>query len=600
MRKKIFFYYLILVVTGVSIMAFFMTKEAHNLYQNELEEKLIYSTKLIGWELLQNGREDEEVDYNRAAHEYAKILTGDNINTTITATRITFIDYEGNVLGESEADYRLMENHKDRKEIREAIEKGSGMDIRSSGTLKSKFLYIARSLPELGVVTRMAVPMIQVEKIDWDILKYSIVVFLAGIIITSLLAWRFSHILLKPIDALAMAMDEVSQGDYSTRVRYTKNDEFKALSDGFNDMAQKLEVSVVELKDKNAKVELILDNMINGIIAVDYNSRIILINSVACEMFDIESVKHALETNFIENIRNNQLNLMINETMTDDVTLVKEINMSVPEERVFRVYSSPIRASSGSVDKLGVIISIHDITKIKKLEQIKTEFVSNVTHELKTPLTSIRGFVETLRNGAINKLEVANQFLEIIDVEAERLYVLINDILQLSEIETMPKDVQIDDYLLKPIVEEVLSIVDEVARKKNITIEIEIPEELGIKANKNRIKQMMINLLDNAVKYNVDNGSIRIKAFHSKDGIVISVRDTGIGIAKEHLDRIFERFYRVDKGRSRDIGGTGLGLSIVKHIVNLYDGHIQVDSEPDRGTEFIVSLPDKCLFEEES
>lgn len=581
-------------------MAFFMTKEAHNLYQNELEEKLIYSTKLIGWELLQNGREDEEVDYNRAAHEYAKILTGDNINTTITATRITFIDYEGNVLGESEADYRLMENHKDRKEIREAIEKGSGMDIRSSGTLKSKFLYIARSLPELGVVTRMAVPMIQVEKIDWDILKYSIVVFLAGIIITSLLAWRFSHILLKPIDALAMAMDEVSQGDYSTRVRYTKNDEFKALSDGFNDMAQKLEVSVVELKDKNAKVELILDNMINGIIAVDYNSRIILINSVACEMFDIESVKHALETNFIENIRNNQLNLMINETMTDDVTLVKEINMSVPEERVFRVYSSPIRASSGSVDKLGVIISIHDITKIKKLEQIKTEFVSNVTHELKTPLTSIRGFVETLRNGAINKLEVANQFLEIIDVEAERLYVLINDILQLSEIETMPKDVQIDDYLLKPIVEEVLSIVDEVARKKNITIEIEIPEELGIKANKNRIKQMMINLLDNAVKYNVDNGSIRIKAFHSKDGIVISVRDTGIGIAKEHLDRIFERFYRVDKGRSRDIGGTGLGLSIVKHIVNLYDGHIQVDSEPDRGTEFIVSLPDKCLFEEES
>ena len=225
------------------------------------------------------------------------------------------------------------------------------------------------------------------------------------------------------------------------------------------------------------------------------------------------------------------------------------------------------------------------------MEQIRTEFVSNVTHELKTPLTSIRGFIETLRNGAINDPDVAEKFLEIIDIEAERLYMLINDILHLSEIETKQKDNNIETYEFEPIVEEVLSILQGAADKKNVALISEVKNDIKITANRDRIKQMLINLIENGIKYNNEGGNVMISANKAEGKVIFSVKDSGIGIAKEHLPRIFERFYRVDKGRSRNMGGTGLGLSIVKHIVNLYSGDIKVNSEPGEGTEFIIKLP---------
>jgi two-component system phosphate regulon sensor histidine kinase PhoR len=231
---------------------------------------------------------------------------------------------------------------------------------------------------------------------------------------------------------------------------------------------------------------------------------------------------------------------------------------------------------------------------MKKLEQIRTEFVSNVTHELKTPLTSIRGFVETLRSGAVKDADVTAQFLEIIDIEVERLTMLINDILQLSEIENNHSDTNIGTHNLTDIITEVISILQSSADKKSIKLTVEAAPKIAIQANRDRIKQMLINLIDNAIHYNVENGSVRIKAVKAEGRLVISVADSGIGIAQQHLSRIFERFYRVDKGRSRNMGGTGLGLSIVKHIVNLYDGDIQVESEPGMGTRFIVQLP--CFF----
>lgn len=226
------------------------------------------------------------------------------------------------------------------------------------------------------------------------------------------------------------------------------------------------------------------------------------------------------------------------------------------------------------------------------MEQIRTEFVSNVTHELKTPLTSIRGFVETLKNGAIEDTSVAVKFLDIIDIEAERLYTLINDILQLSEIEAMQKDEGIIEMDLRQIIDEVVLILKSSADKKNITLEVSsTPSQIQVIANRNRIKQMLINLIDNAIKYNVENGKVDIKVEKHNGNTIISIKDTGIGIPKIHHSRIFERFYRVDKGRSRNMGGTGLGLSIVKHIVNLYSGDINIISEPGKGTEFVVKLP---------
>jgi two-component system phosphate regulon sensor histidine kinase PhoR len=234
---------------------------------------------------------------------------------------------------------------------------------------------------------------------------------------------------------------------------------------------------------------------------------------------------------------------------------------------------------------------IQDITKVRKLEQLRTEFVSNVTHELKTPITSIRGFIETLKNGSINNEKVAIRFLEIIDIESERLYALINDILQLSEIETKYQDTDLERLSLKSAVDDVFEVLQNIAGEKNIQLENKVDEKVLIKANRNRMKQLILNLVDNGIKYNVQNGSVTVDAYRDKGKVIISVKDTGIGIPSEHIARIFERFYRVDKGRSRDMGGTGLGLSIVKHIVNLYNGDIKVNSEVNRGTEFIIQIP---------
>ena len=590
MRKKIIFYYLILTITAVSIMAFFMWRAAYFLYKGEVEEKLVFSAKLIEQELSEKGRNNEKIDYNQAAHQYAQVLSAERVRQT---TRITFIDFTGKVLGESEADYRLMGNHRNRKEVREAIETGRGVEIRSSGTLREKYLYAALALPETGIVTRVAVPMVQLGSLNRKIIGASLLAFLIGLIITAVLAWRFSHNLLKPINALILAMHKVSRGDYSARMHYTENDEFSQVSAGFNQMTAQLASTVADLKKKNEEVELILNNMVNGLIAVDNRSRIILINALACKLFGLESVADAQGAYFIEKIRNNQINTMLQETVATGLPAVKEISSGFPQEKIYRVYSSPLKSSNSEDEGLGAVLSVHDITKIKKLEQMRTEFVSNVSHELKTPLTSIRGFIETLRNGAVNKPEVADNFLKIIDLEAERLYGLINDILQLSEIETMTQEAEIHDYLLSPLVDEVLAIFAEAAAQKEIAITTEIPPDLVITANRNRVKQMFINLIDNAIKYNVEQGWIRIKAWQTAEELVITLQDSGIGIEKAHLDRIFERFYRADKGRSRAMGGTGLGLSIVKHIVQLYNGTIQVKSEPGRGTEFCISIPQR-------
>jgi two-component system phosphate regulon sensor histidine kinase PhoR len=260
-------------------------------------------------------------------------------------------------------------------------------------------------------------------------------------------------------------------------------------------------------------------------------------------------------------------------------------------DKILRINTSPIRPDNSKNNNSGGILFIQDVTKVRKLEQLRTEFVSNVTHELKTPITSIRGFIETLKNGSINNENVAMRFLDIIDIEAERLHALINDILQLSEIETKLKEIDIESFCIKSLIDEVFEVLQNFASDKNISLQNKVDEKVLIKANRNRMKQLLLNLADNGIKYNVENGSVIIDAYRDEGKIIISIKDTGIGIPSEHVERVFERFYRVDKGRSRDMGGTGLGLSIVKHIVNLYNGDIKVNTEINKGTEFIIQIP---------
>lgn len=594
MKRKIFYYYIVLIVISISITGFFVYELASSVYSDEVENRVINTANLIQFQISDEATKGIKTDYNQAAQRYSTLLnksaeTPDDPKKN--ESRITFIDFNGKVLGESEADYKSMENHLSRKEIAEARQGKVGKDIRKSSTLSTDFLYIAVPIKSLNVIVRISTPLLQISHIKTIILCYTLIGILCGLVLTILLALKFSSNLAKPIYQLISASKTIAGGDYSKRITIDSKNELKQLTMTFNQMASKLEKNMADVMDKNIKVESIINSMTSGIVAVDKNYHIILINSIACELFNVENGPGLIGMNLLELIRNNQINSFLKETMEKNVSLVNDIIISAPENKVLRVYTNPIKSKDYNMPNSGGIASIQDITTIKKLEQIRTDFVSNVTHELKTPLTSIRGFIETLRGGAINDADVSDKFLEIIDIEAERLFVLINDILQLSEIETKQKDINIGAYKLKPIVEEIISILSGTAAKKDIKLINEVDEKVNIVVNKDRIKQMLINLIDNGIKYNKNSGSVTIKATKEGQLVTISVKDTGIGILSNDIPRIFERFYRVDKGRSRSMGGTGLGLSIVKHIVNLYNGDIKVVSEPGKGSEFIIQIP---------
>lgn len=564
-------------------------------YKAELEEKLKNNAKLIQLQLSEYRRLGISVDYNKSAKQYSSVLYPEGNSTPLkdqsNYLRVTFIDKSGKVLGESQKDYQTMDNHINRKEVQQALNGEIGKDTRFSRELKLNLLYIAvPSTPE-GVITRVSVPLIQLRNIEEIIFIYTGIGVFASIILTAIIAFWFSNRITKPVNELIKVTKDISDGNFSRRSDINLDDEIGELSRTFNIMAEKLEYTLAEMTDKNIKVESIINSMYSGVIAVDNNLRIMLINTISCGMFGIKNGPGVIGMNIIEIVRNNKVNNMLKDTIKNNIPYNAEISIGPPIDKTYKVYATPIKTNSPKQINSGGIVTIHDVTNLKKLEQIRTEFVSNVTHELKTPLTSIRGFIETLKSGAIEDKNVAVKFLDIIDIEAERLSILINDILQLSEIESRQRDSDIACHNIKDIVKEVLDMLQGVSAKKGVKLDVEVEEDIKVNANRNRIKQMLINLIDNAIKYNFENGTVEIRVYKKEAKIFFIVKDNGIGIDDQHIPRIFERFYRVDKGRSRNMGGTGLGLSIVKHIVNSYNGNINITSKPGKGTEFIIQLP---------
>lgn len=596
MKKTIIKYSVILVIIGISILGIFTSALARFLYKYEVQNNIQSNAKLISYQLQELSDKGQIIDYDKIAKAYEKLLNEEvNINNNFSyATRITFIDFQGNVLGESNSDFIDMQNHIDRKEVIEAIQGKIGADQRFSNTLQMNYLYVAVPISKMNIITRVSIPLYEINSINKTFFKYTLLGILIGILFTIPIAVRLSGIITTPIHTLICTSKEIANGNYEKRVAINSKDEIGQLAITFNDMATKLDQSLTGMRDKNIRIDTVINSMRDGIIAIDEHSKIMIINTIASEIFGVQHGSEIIGKNLIDFTRNSKINSLLSDTIKNDIALTDEITLFSPinnNELVFKVYTNPVKTLDAKKSNSGGVITLHDVTSIKKLEQIRTEFVSNVTHELKTPLTSIRGFVETLKSGAIEDSSVALKFLDIIDIEAERLYMLINDILQLSEIEGMKKDENIQSNNLSSIIAEVALILEPATNKKNVKLELKTDPKINIVVNKNRIKQMLINLIDNAIKYNVDNGTVIVTTSKSSGKTIISIKDTGIGIPPQHHSRVFERFYRVDKGRSRNMGGTGLGLSIVKHIVNLYSGDIRIISEPGQGTEFIIQLP---------
>ncbi|MFA6941887.1 MAG: ATP-binding protein [Clostridiaceae bacterium] len=492
--------------------------------------------------------------------------------------RVTYISRDGKVLGDTNKDYKDLDSHFNREEIIEARDKGYGNSIRHSDSTGENMLYYATKLPN-GDFIRSSVSIQNGVIKTGNYIKYYFIIIALVIFVSIILSYRVSYILIKPIKELQFVTSRVAKGDLDRRVHILTDDEIGQLGDTFNYMADQLKATINDALGKQNRVEAILKSMESGVIAVDKNYNVLLINPYAQKIFNIN--RDVIGENVLYILKDEELVNIIKERSEDYVE--KEIYN--PNERIIRIRTADIINGS---EIIGIVAVIQDITDIRKLENMRSQFVANVSHELKTPLTSIKGFAETLKD--VDDAATREKFLDIINEEAERLTRLINDILILSDLENIKEGV-FELINVKTSLENITAMMKKSADDKNIKLECSIDKNIFVYGNKDRFKQMLLNLVDNAVKYTDNGGNVGISAKEAGSSCVIEVTDNGIGIDKKHLGRLFERFYRVDKARSRDSGGTGLGLAIVKHIVLSMEGSIKVESEISKGSKFIVKLP---------
>lgn len=491
------------------------------------------------------------------------------------SVRFTVVNRDGEVIFDSERS--ILDNHKDRQEIIDAFNNGTGTSVRFSKTLSVDMVYYATKINE-DVVIRSSVPVNNIKVFTLGTLKYYIAIVIVVFLLSLTLAVKLVKIIVYPIKELEKVTAKIANGNLNKRAIIGNYDEIGLLAQTFNNMADQLETKINDSLDKQNKLEAILESMESGVIALDNNEKIILSNPYSKKIFDLQG--DVIGKKISSCVIDYDLINFIREL--PDIN-TKEIKLFHPIEREIRVKKAPI--ISELKNQIGIVIAIQDITDIKRLENMRSEFVANVSHELKTPLTSIKGFSETLRY--VDDSETKNKFLNIIDKEAERLTNLINDILILSNIENLHK-MENDNFRPKEVIENIIDIMRKQAEKKQVKIEFinEFSDE--IVGSKDKFHQLALNLIENAIKYSNENGNVKIFITSNNGYFIFKVSDDGIGIPRNDIPRIFERFYRVDKSRSTR--GTGLGLAIVKHIVKLFNGDITVQSKLGVGSVFTVRI----------
>lgn len=489
--------------------------------------------------------------------------------------RFTVINKEGEVIFDNEI--TKLDNHNNRQEIIDAFKNGSGSSVRYSESLSTSMVYVATKIDD-NTVIRSSVPVNSIRVFTSVTLKYYIAIILLVFVLSLFLAVKLVKIIVYPINELQKVTSKIENGDLNKRAIIYNYDEIGFLAQTFNNIADQLEIRIIDSLDKKNKLEAILESMESGVIAIDNNENIILINSYSQKLFDLKE----------DNIGKKISDCIIDYDLINFIREIpeigtKEVKLFHPIERELRVKKSPIINYLNN--SIGIVITVQDITDIKRLENMRSEFVANVSHELKTPLTSIKGFSETLRY--VDDSETKNKFLDIIDKESERLTNLINDILILSNIENIHK-MESEYFNPGDVIENVLDMVKSQAYKKSIIIKYNDCFNSEILGSKDKFHQLAVNLIENAIKYSNENGIVKIDLTLEEQYFVFKVKDNGIGIPKNDIPRIFERFYRVDKSRSTR--GTGLGLAIVKHIVKLFNGEISVKSKVGRGSTFTVKI----------
>ncbi len=509
-----------------------------------------------------------------------------------TATRFTIVLPDGKVVADTREKPAAMNNHKDRPEIVAAFASGSGDSMRYSDTTKQRMLYVANAIEHdgrtIGVV-RAAVPVTMVDEaiasvrnrfIAWGFL---VALFTAGV------SWLMARRITRPIEEMRTGAECFARGDLNYQLPLPESYELAGLATALNAMAAQLEDRIETILRQSSEQNAVLASMVEGVMAVDPREKIITMNSAAAGLLEC-SRERALGSNVRDFVLHPELRRFVSQAVTCDEPIQQDITLDAASVRVIQARGTALGERD---ERRGAVIVLNDVTNVRRLENLRRDFVANVSHELKTPITSIKGFVETLLDGALDQRADAERFLGIVGKQADRLAAIVEDLLSLAKIEQSEgaSELDIHEADVREVVHAAIQSCQGLAKERQVAICFDATVSISAEIAPPLLEQAVFNLLDNAIKYSAADSDVTIAVERTASEVLVSVTDRGAGIEAEHLPRLFERFYRVDKARSRKLGGTGLGLAIVKHIVSAHRGRVVVDSKPGVGSTFTIHLP---------
>ncbi|ECJ8418391.1 two-component system histidine kinase PnpS [Listeria monocytogenes] len=575
-------FFVVMVIVGI-----FSGELMKSTYLNMKENQLEDDAKIL---LQTTNMENLDLDKDAATIQKSLDPLGEDIDA-----RITVIDSKGDVVADTKKDPQKLDNHMNRPEVTDILKKGEsvGISIRESDSLGYSMLYVAVPVKHQSKTDGVLRISISLESVDAAVAKLwgnLALIFGIALVIIAAISVFIARKITRPVREIIEVSTDLANHKYDSRIHGKISGELQDLSISVNTLAESLETQMFEIKQNEQRLNAIVQNLVSGVMLINVDKQVIMTNRT---MYQILGETEITGKPFYEVIKSFALSQLIEATFETKTIQQKEIILYFPREMILDASVSPILGENGEIT--GIILLLHDITQIRHLENVRSEFVTNVSHELKTPVTALKGFAETLLDGAMYDEMLLKKFLTIIKEESDRLHRLIMDILALSRIEQNPVPENVELVEVDEVIEQSARTIFEMATEKNI--QVIIPEKtipsVTIETDRDKLQQILINLLSNAINYTPVDGKVEVKLIEQEAEVIIEVTDNGIGIPAKDIDRVFERFYRVDKARSRHSGGTGLGLSIVKHLVENCGGRIEVESQEEVGSTFRVTLPKK-------
>jgi two-component system phosphate regulon sensor histidine kinase PhoR len=584
---KLYATYLVAVVLCAGMVGVLAVAAAQSLYRQHAEEDLKARAELIQGQIAPLLGQPAEL---QALVRGLGRSSGTRI--TVIAGPVSPSGVTGQVLADSENDPATMENHNtpNRSEVQTALAGGVGQVIRHSDTEHQEMLYVA--IPVQGAdgvmgVIRTSLPLARVNAVIRSLAHRIILGTAVVAVLVALLGLLVSRSLSRRLRDIQRGAERYAAGDFSHEVRVTPADEIGGVAASLNKMAHQLSETIDSITEERNQSEAVLAGMTEGVLAVDDETRVVTCNAAAGTLMGIDpqaAVGHKLQ----DLVRNLPLLDFVDAILTHEEAVETDLTLVIDEDR----RDVQVHGARLGADGEGAVVVLNDITRLRRYEAIRRDFVANVSHEIKTPVTSIKGFAETLLDGALDDRKDAERFLRIIAGQSDRLSAIIEDLLSLSNLESEGFGaVALERGSVRDVLQVAVDVCELKAADKQMHLELDCTADLYAEINPPLLEQAVVNLIDNAVKYGPAGSSVEVSAAREPVGVVVRVRDHGPGIPREHLSRLFERFYRVDKARSRDMGGTGLGLSIVKHIAAAHNGTVAVESAPGLGSTFSVILP---------